>query len=101
MFTLVEVENGQVGQVSTVVNPPHRQGGCQGPVNLLHGTGAHALIVGGIGMRPLMGFKQVGIEVYYGPTGETVSQAIQQLLDGRLQPIGQHQVCGGGGGPVS
>ena len=78
-------------------NPPHEQGGCFAPVNTLHKSGANSLIVGGIGMRPLMGFKQVGIEVYYGPEGETVGSVIVQLLEGKLQIIAPNQVCGGGG----
>jgi predicted Fe-Mo cluster-binding NifX family protein len=97
VFTLVHLEDGAVRSVSVVDNPPHHQGGCQAPVNLLHTSGAHAIIVGGIGMRPLMGFRQMGIEVYFGPEGETVGKVVDHLLQGRLQLIGEDQVCGGGG----
>jgi predicted Fe-Mo cluster-binding NifX family protein len=96
VFTLAHLEEGEIKDVSIVHNPPHMQGGCQAPVNLLHQSGAHAIIVGGIGMRPLMGFKQMGIEVYYGPEGETVGAVLNHLLEGRLTLIGDHQVCGGG-----
>jgi predicted Fe-Mo cluster-binding NifX family protein len=96
VFTLVHTENGEVTDISIVQNPPHVQGGCAAPVNLLQQTGAHAIIVGGIGMRPLMGFRQVGIEVYYGPEGETVGMVIEDLLNGKLQLISNNQVCGGG-----
>ncbi len=95
-FTLIRVENGKISDVSVVANPPHQQGGCQAPVNLLQQSRADALIVGGIGMRPLMGFQQAGIDVYYGPEGETVGAVIGHLLGGRLQLIEQNQVCGGG-----
>jgi Mrp family chromosome partitioning ATPase/predicted Fe-Mo cluster-binding NifX family protein len=95
-FTLVNVENGEIRDVSIVHNPPHQQGGCQAPVNLLHQNRADALIVGGIGMRPLMGFRQVGNDVYYGPEGETVGAVIDHLLNGRLQLIQENKVCGGG-----
>jgi ATP-binding protein involved in chromosome partitioning len=95
-FTLVRVENGKISDISVVHNPPHQQGGCQAPVNLLHEKRADALIVGGIGMRPLMGFRQAGIDVYYGPDGETVGAVMAQLLQGRLQLIQETQVCGGG-----
>ena len=97
VFTLVKVENGEILDVAVVQNMPHAQGGCAAPVNLLHQSGADALIVGGIGMRPLMGFRQVGIDVYYGPQGETVGSVMDHLLQGRLELIGDHQVCGGGG----
>ncbi len=96
VFTLIHVEDGQIRNVSVLQNPPHQQGGCHAPVSLLHQSQAHALIVGGIGMRPLMGFHQVGIEVYYGPEGETVGAVIDLLLQGNLQLIQPNQVCGGG-----
>jgi len=96
MFTLVRVENGEIQDVSVVHNPPHTQGGCAAPVNLLHQSGADALIVGGIGMRPLMGFRQVGIDVYFGPQGETVGSVLEYLIQGKLALIGEREVCGGG-----
>ena len=96
VFTLIHLEEGRIRSVSVVDNPPHRQGGCQAPVNLLHQNQADALIVGGIGMRPLMGFHQAGIEVYYGPEGETVGAVVDDLLQGRLALIQANQVCGGG-----
>jgi ATP-binding protein involved in chromosome partitioning len=96
VFTLIHVENGEIREVSVVHNPPHQQGGCQAPVNLLHQNRADALIVGGIGMRPLMGFRQVGIDVYYGPEGETVGAVVDRLLKGNLELIQENQVCGGG-----
>jgi len=95
-FTLIRVENGEIRDVSVVQNPPHQQGGCQAPVELLYHNRADALIVGGIGMRPLMGFQQVGIEVYFGPEGETVGAVVDHLLQGRLDVIQPNQVCGGG-----
>ena len=98
MFTLIDVEDGQIKDVSFVANGSHVQGGCQVPVDILRQSGAHALIVGGIGMRPLMGFRQVGIEVYFGPYGETVGAVVDDLLQGKLELISDNQVCGGGGG---
>ncbi len=96
VFTIVDVEDGRAREVSLVHNPPHVWGGCQAPVNLLHGSGADAIIVGGIGMRPLMGLRQMGIEAYYAPKGDTVGEVVDYLLEGKLQRIAEHQVCGGG-----
>lgn len=42
----------------------HVQGVCMVPVQLLASKNVQKLIVGGIGMRPLMGFNQVEIVVY-------------------------------------
>ncbi|MCA1961813.1 MAG: NifB/NifX family molybdenum-iron cluster-binding protein [Desulfomonile sp.] len=96
VFTLVQVEDGEIREVSVLQNPPHIQGGCQAPVNLLYRSGANAIIVGGIGMRPLMGFRQAGIRVYHDPYGGTVGASINELLKGRLSTIRDDQVCGGG-----
>jgi len=56
VFTLVDVEDGKIKEVTTLPNQEHAQGGCMIPVNLLSENNVNALIVGGIGMRPLMGF---------------------------------------------
>ena len=100
VFTMVDVENGKIREVSTVPNESHVQGGCMVPVNLLAGHNVKALIVGGIGMRPLMGFKQVGIDVYYDETRPEIRPVVEDLISGKLPEIGDDQVCGGGGGAV-
>lgn len=65
MFALVDARGGKIREVTTVPNEEHVQGGCIVPVNLLAGHKVKALIVGGIGMRPLMGFRQAGMDAYY------------------------------------
>ena len=67
------------------------------PVNLLADHRVNALIVGGIGMRPLMGFRQVGIDVYYDATRPEIRPVVEDLIAGNLPLIGDNQVCGGGG----
>jgi len=97
VFTLVDVEGGEIKQITTVPNQSHVQGGCMVPVNLLAGHSVNALVVGGIGMRPLMGFRQVGIDVYYDGDREEIRPVVEDLIAGRLKMIGDDQVCGGGG----
>jgi predicted Fe-Mo cluster-binding NifX family protein len=96
IYTLVRVADGQVQEVSTLPNVPHVQGGCMAPVNHLHANGVQALIAGGMGLRPLMGFKQVGIEVFYGANAPSVGFAVQAFLSGGLQPFSTDFTCGGG-----
>jgi len=96
VFTLVDVEEGEIKQVTTIPNQSHVQGGCMVPVNLLADHKVNALIVGGIGMRPLMGFKQVGIDVYYDATRQEIKPVVEDLLAGKLPMIADNQVCGGG-----
>jgi predicted Fe-Mo cluster-binding NifX family protein len=100
VFTMVDVENAEIKNVSTVQNQSHVQGGCMVPVNLLADHNVNALIVGGIGMRPLMGFKQVGIDVYYDAERPQIRAVVEDLIAGKLPSIGDDQVCGGGGGAV-
>ncbi|MFA6009093.1 MAG: NifB/NifX family molybdenum-iron cluster-binding protein [Desulfobacteraceae bacterium] len=98
VFTLVDVKDGEIIEVQTVANQEHVQGGCMVPVNLLAGHKVNALIVGGIGMRPLMGFKQVGIDVYHDAERAEIRPVVEDLIAGKLAQIRQDQVCGGGGG---
>jgi predicted Fe-Mo cluster-binding NifX family protein len=98
VFTLVDVEGGKIKEVTTIPNRTHVQGGCMVPVNLLAEHNVNALIVGGIGMRPLMGFRQAGIEVYYDASRQEIKPVVEDLVAGRLPLIEDNEVCGGGGG---
>ncbi len=98
VFTLIDVEDGKIASVSILKNQEHVQGGCMVPVNLLGSNNVNALIVGGIGMRPLMGFKQVGIAVFHDDQRPEIKPVVDDLIAGRLSEIRNDQVCGGGGG---
>lgn len=97
VFTFIDVEDGEIKNISTLANREHVQGGCMVPVNLLAENKVNALIVGGIGMRPLMGFQQVGIDVYYDGERPEIKPVVEDLIAGKLQIIRNDQVCGGGG----
>lgn len=98
VFTLVDVEDGEIKEVSILANKEHVQGGCMVPVNLLAEAKVQRLIVGGIGMRPLQGFNQVGIDVYYDGERREIRPVVEDLIAEKLPIIGDDQVCGGGGG---
>ena len=100
VFTFIDVENGEIKNVSTLQNQEHAQGGCMVPVNLLADNKVTALVVGGIGMRPLMGFKQVGIDVYHDDQRPEIKPVVEDLIAGKLPEIQSDQVCGGGGGAM-
>ena len=97
LYTLVLVDNGELGDVKVVPNVPHQQGGCMAPVNYLAQHGVKTLIAGGMGLRPLMGFNQVGIDVYFGGEAQTVGEAVSAILAGKLPQFSQAHTCGGGG----
>ncbi|MBU1569935.1 MAG: dinitrogenase iron-molybdenum cofactor biosynthesis protein, partial [Proteobacteria bacterium] len=96
LYTMVTVENNEIKSVDLIPNIPHQQGGCMAPVEYLAGKGASKLIAGGMGFRPLMGFNQVGIEVYFGGDFQTVEKAVQALIDGKLPQFSNEHTCGGG-----
>lgn len=98
VFTCIDTEDGEITSVTTIQNQEHVQGGCMVPVNLLASHNVNALIVGGIGMRPLMGFRQVGIDVYHDAERIEIRPVVEDLLAGKLPMISDDQVCGGGGG---
>ncbi|MBU1712745.1 MAG: dinitrogenase iron-molybdenum cofactor biosynthesis protein [Proteobacteria bacterium] len=96
LYTMVTIENNEIKKVDVIPNMPHQQGGCMAPVEYLAGKGASKLIAGGMGFRPLMGFNQVGIEVYFGGDFQTVGKAVQALIDGKLPQFSNEHTCGGG-----
>ncbi len=98
VFTLIDVKDGKIKEVSTIQNQEHSQGGCMVPVNLLGSHKVDALIVGGIGMRPLMGFKNVGIDVFHDDQRSDIKPVVEDMIAGKLIAIRNDQVCGGGGG---
>jgi predicted Fe-Mo cluster-binding NifX family protein len=96
IYTVIDVVEGQVAKVSTLPNVPHVQGGCMAPVNHLAQNGVNLLIAGGMGMRPLMGFNQVGIQVFHGAGAPSVGAAVDAFLQGALVKFTQEYTCGGG-----
>ena len=101
VFTFIDVKDGEIKKVSVLQNEEHVQGGCMVPVNLLAGNNVKALVVGGICMRPLMGFKQVGIDVYHDSERADIRPVVEDLIAGKLPEIQNDQVCGGGGGQIN
>jgi predicted DNA-binding protein (UPF0251 family)/predicted Fe-Mo cluster-binding NifX family protein len=91
-FTMVDVTDGTVGEVAILDNAPHTEGGCLGPVTLLAEHNVDAIVVDGIGGRPLMGFNQVGIAVHAGVGGD-VQTAVSAFMQGGLPVVGLEGAC--------
>ena len=96
-YTLVTLADNTTQDITILPNGGHAQGGCMAPVMQLKNAGVNALIAGGMGMRPLAGFQQVGIDVYYSEKVTTVEEALQLVTSGVARKFGPAQVCGGGG----
>jgi len=97
VFTLVTIEDGEIGDVSLHENVEHAQGGCLAPVAVLASKRVDALIAGGMGMRPLIGFNDAGIEVFFNNGLDRVGSIIEAFVQGRLPRFSRENVCGGGG----
>ena len=91
-FTIVDLAGGQLGEVTIVENMPHSEGGCMAPVLLLAEHMVDAIVVDGIGGRPLAGFAQVGIAVHSG-LGHTVEHSARAFALDLLPPVGPEGVC--------
>ncbi|WP_457563924.1 NifB/NifX family molybdenum-iron cluster-binding protein [Caminibacter pacificus] len=93
-YIIVDIENNEVKDVNFTQNPGHAGGACGNAVTNIQSLGADALIVAGIGARPLMGFKEVGIKVYYDNVSPTVGEAIERFIKGETEEIRPENACG-------
>ena len=91
-FTMVDVVDGIVGEVQILQNAPHTAGGCMAPVLVLAEHNVDAIVVDGIGGRPLMGFNQVGISVHAG-MGPDVQTTVAAYIQGALPVVGLEGAC--------
>ncbi len=92
-FTVVEIADGQITGTSRVDNPPHEEGGCLRPVGLLADAGVDAIVAAGMGMRPLMGFNQAGITVYFDNERPVVGDAAKLVAAGEAPVMAADQAC--------
>lgn len=92
-FTLVDLVDGDVDAVSVIGNAPHGHGGCLSPVLTLGEHMVDAVIVAGIGQRPLLGCLQAGIRVLAGEDRADVRSVVQGFVDAELMPVGPDATC--------
>jgi predicted Fe-Mo cluster-binding NifX family protein len=94
-FTLIDVVDGEVADVRVLDNPAHGAGGCLTPVGLLASEGVTALLAAGMGARPLAGFADAGIAVYFETETPRVADAVELVLSGRAPVMDPSRACGG------
>lgn len=92
-YTLIEIENNEIKKTSVLSNGSRKDGDCMGTVNFIAENGINVLLVSGMGMRPLIGFNQVGVEVYQSGSAQTVKEAVEAHIDNKLLMFGQEQTC--------
>ncbi len=99
LFTLIKIQGGKVASVDTVANVEHGAGGCMEPVMLLKDQGVEAIVVGGMGTRPMQAFAEVNIDVYYAAKDslKNVQEAVSGLVQGDFPVMRAEQTCKGAG----
>ncbi len=92
-FTIVDIDNGEITGVSELANPPHEEGGCLRPVSLLHDAGIDAIVAAGMGMRPMMGFADAGITVYFENQTPNVGEVAKAVAAGDVPTMSADNAC--------
>lgn len=92
-FTVVTIDDGKITEVAGIDNPPHEEGGCLRPVSLLSDAGVDAIVAAGMGMRPLMGFDNAGITVYFDNVRPGVGQVAEFVATGEAPVMDASQAC--------
>ena len=95
VYTLIDVNHGHIEDVTIIPSLPHQHGGCLEPVRMLADRKVTAIVVGGMGMRPLMGFSDAGIRVYQADTRLSVLDAVISVLGGEAREFTPAHACGG------
>jgi len=90
-YAIVSLEDGKIKAVESLSNNGHSE--CAGSVRRLVENGVGLMLVTGMGMRPYLICKQLGIEVRCGITG-TVADAIESFLKNKTMPMTEDSLCG-------
>ena len=90
-YAIVTLEKGEVKTTESILNGGHSD--CASPVRTLAEKGVTLMLVEGMGMRPYLVFKQLGIEIRCGIKG-TVSETIESYLKGETHAMTQDSLCG-------
>ena len=99
LFTLINIQEGKVASVDTVANVEHGAGGCLEPVQLLKNQGVQAIVVGGMGARPMQALADVNIDVYFAEKNslKKVQEAVDGIVQGNFPMMRADQSCKGAG----
>lgn len=97
LFTVVNCGNDHEKEVEIITNIPHGTGGCLEPVKLLQQAGVEAIVVAGMGARPMQAFSEAGIVVYFADnqTVPDVKTVMEKLANDSLPVMRPTQVCQG------
>ncbi len=92
VFTIVDIENGEIKEQSQISNPGHAPGAIP---QFLQSKGVEVIVCGGMGHKAMSMFSSFDVKTVLGVEG-TVEEAIRMLKDGRLE--GGESLCSPGAG---
>ncbi len=95
VYTVATLDETQIQSVEVMPNNGHEAGACLAPVMLLARNGVEGIIAGGMGMRPLLGFRQAGIRVFIYQEGGQVKDALSSLQANRVPEFNDQHACTG------
>ncbi|QCT94100.1 dinitrogenase iron-molybdenum cofactor biosynthesis protein [Caminibacter mediatlanticus TB-2] len=93
-YVIVDIENNEIKDINFVQNPGHSGGACGNAVMNIKNLGADVLVVSGIGQRPLLGFQEAGIKVFFDDKSQIVKESIDRLLNNEIKEISLENACG-------
>ena len=99
LFTILTIQGKEVIEVSTVNNVEHGAGGCLAPISILAEKGVNSIVVSGMGKRPLAGFQEAGINVFWTAQSPnpTIKELVEDFCNKTRQPMELTQACKGSG----
>jgi predicted Fe-Mo cluster-binding NifX family protein len=99
-FTIVELKDGVVTEVSIAGNVPHTPGSCLEPVFLLKGFGVDTIVVSGMGAGPYKRIGEYGITVLHAAQEQypDVQSAVDAVINEALPEFDPGLLCRKEGG---
>lgn len=94
-FAVVDVADGQTGDVQMLANPPHGHAGCMSTVALLVSHHVTDVVASGIGQGPLSALTTAGIAVHHESEAVSVGGAVEAFVGGKTRVFGDEHVCRG------
>jgi predicted Fe-Mo cluster-binding NifX family protein len=92
IFTIIDIENGEVVKREILENPGHQPGSIP---QFLRQQGVECIVCGGMGRRATGFFSEYGIETILGVTGR-VDEVLEKIQKGTLE--GGESLCRPGSG---
>ncbi|RLI31447.1 dinitrogenase iron-molybdenum cofactor biosynthesis protein [Candidatus Bathyarchaeota archaeon] len=94
VFTIVDIEDGEIRGVDVVPNRSFHFGGALSPAEMLVNLGVKCILSMGLGRRALAILQEYGIKAYI-TTASSVREAIREFVSGTLKPMSMDEACPG------